>query len=73
MKELDFVNISDPTVKINLEIVQLAIKDLEDVKANITSGTGVPSGGAANDLHVDTSSGRLYVNVSGTWKYVSLT
>ena len=73
MKALDFMNVSDPTLKVNLEIIQGAIKDLEDGKANITSGAGAPAGGSANDLHVDTSGNRLYVNVAGTWKYASLT
>ena len=72
MKDLDF-NVSDPrAVRIDFEIVQGAIIDLEAGKANMSTGSGAPSGGSNGDLYIDTAAGRLYVNAAGTWKYTVL-
>ena len=72
MKELDFQNI-DRVNQVNFEITKGAIENVETGKANISAGSGAPSGGTANDLYIDISASRLYVNVAGTWKYVTLT
>ena len=74
MKDLDF-NIEDPIVKRDIEIIKDAIEDNETLKANISRGTGAPSGGSDMDIYVDDTPAaeKLYVNINGSWKSTSLT
>lgn len=71
MKDFDY-NVSDPKVRVNLEIIQKSVSALETGKANISSSTGAPGGGGHNDLYIDNGANRLYVNVNGVWKYTVL-
>lgn len=65
MKQDINYNLKDPE-KTNFRILQKG-------KANITSGAGAPGSDLDDDLYVDTTNNRLYVNVNGTWKYTALT
>lgn len=66
---------SGATIDLNATSRTLTVNAILNAAYGVRTRTtaGAPTGGSSGDIAVDTTNSRIYVNVSGTWKYASLT
>ena len=69
MKEINF-KIYNRDQQVNMQNV---VEGIAAVESKVTAGSGPPSGGNSGDVYVDLTNSRIYANISGTWKYATLT